>query len=568
MSKTSHRRHLIAHCSALLLSGLGTLSVALAESAPETTGGPTVVRRLAPDQYRQSIEDIFGPAIQLGGRFEPDVRVNGLTAIGAGQVSVSASGFEQYDLMARSIAAQVLDEAHRATLLACKPATPTEPDDACARQFLSAAGRLLFRRPLTPQELQMQVSVANGATKSLKNFYAGLELGLANLLVSPMFLFRQERIEPDPARSGQYRVDAFTKASRISFLLWNSTPDDDLLRAAESGELNTVKGLDRQVERLLSSPGLEGGVRAFFADMLGFDQFATLSKDAMIYPKFTPKAVADAQEQTLRTIVDLLLTRQGDYRDLFTTRKTFLTPTLGVVYGVPVLADAPSGTPEPWVPYEYVEGDPRSGILTQASFVALHAHPGRSSPTIRGKALRELILCQKVPDPPGNVDFTVVQDTTNPLYKTARERVTAHRTMPTCAGCHKVMDPMGLAMETFDGAGGFRTLENGVKIDTSGDLDGIPFTSAAGLGQAVHDNPATPACLVSRLYSYGVGRSPAKGESLWIKDLGKKFAADRYRVPDLLRRIVTSAAFYQVAPPQVVPTDGARSSVARNDLQK
>jgi hypothetical protein len=557
----------IATCTVVVLSTFSCELAAAAGSEPETSGGPPVIRRLTPSQYRQSIEDVFGAGIQLGGRFEPDVRLKGLTAIGAASVSVTASGFEQYDTMARSVAAQVLDESHRRDLLPCKPVKPTQPDDLCAGVFLSSAGRLLFRRPLTSQELQTEIRVANSSARSLGDFYEGLQLGLADLLVSPMFLFRHENVEPDPDHPGKYRLDAFSKASQISFLLWNTTPDDELLRAAESGELNTQRGLQRQVDRLLGSPMLESGIRAFFTDMLGFDQFATLSKDATLYPKFTPKAVVDAQEQTLRTIVDLLITQKGDYRDLFTSRRTFLTPTLGVIYGVPVMADTPIGTPEQWVPHEYPEGDPRSGLLTQASFVALHAHPGRSSPTIRGKALRELVLCQKVPDPPANVDFKVVQDTTNPLFRTARERVTAHRTMPTCAGCHKMIDPMGLALENFDGAAGFRTLENGAKIDTSGELDGIKFDDAAGLGRAVHDNPATPACLVSRLYSYGSGRAPVKSEAAWIRQLGKQFASDGYRVPDLLRRIATGDALYRAtAPaPQLAETEAPRAAVVRNE---
>jgi hypothetical protein len=539
--------------------------VAALGSEPAPPAGPAVIRRLTQDQYRQSIEDVFGAGIQLGGRFEPELRLNGLTAVGTGRVSVTASGFEQYDTMARSVAAQVLDESHRRVLLGCKPAKPSEPDDVCAGSFLSKAGRLLFRRRLTAQELQTEVRVAHSGAQSLGDFYEGLQLGLADLLVSPMFLFRHERVEPDPEHPGSYRLDSFSKASQISFLLWNTTPDDELLRAAESGELNTDRGLQKQVDRLLASPLLESGIRAFFSDMLGFDQFATLSKDATLYPKFTPKAVADSQEQTLRTIVDLVLTQRGDYRDLFTTRKTFLTPTLGVIYGVPVVADTPIGTPEQWVPHEYPQGDPRTGILTQASFVALHAHPGRSSPTIRGKALRELVMCQKVPDPPGNVDFKVVQDTTNPHFRTARERVTAHRTMPTCAGCHKMIDPMGLALENFDGAAGFRTRENDALIDTSGELDGVQFQDAAGLGRAVHDNPATSACLVSRLYSYGAGRPPVKSEASWIRSLGKQFATDGYRVPDLLRRIATGDVLYRAAAPQMAQTDSPSPSVARND---
>lgn len=530
--------------------GLIAIAVYFVGSRAEagTSGGPAVMRRLTAEQYKQTISDIFGSQIEIGGRFEPEMRVDGLAAIGAGKASVTAAGFEQYDAMAQSIAAQVVGPANRAVLVPCKPAAANKPDDACARTFLAGVGRLLFRRPLTDDELKIEVSVARLGATSLHSFYSGLELSLSDLLVSPNFLFRQEIAEPDPDRPGQYRLDSYAKAARISFLLWNTTPDDQLLRAAESGDLDSSGGLDRQVDRMLASPKVEDGVRAFFSDMLGFDHFGTLSKDAAIYPKFTPKTMTDAQEQTLRTIVDHVLVQRGDYRDLFTTRKTFLTPTLGVLYGVPVEADTPIGTPERWVPHEYPEGDPRTGLLTQASFVSLHAHPGRSSPTLRGVALREYLLCQKVPGPPNNVNFSAVEQNMGVL-KTARERLAVHRSNPTCAGCHKMLDPMGLALENFDGAAGFRTTENGARIDTSGELDGVPFTDAPGLGRAVRDNPGTSACLVNRMFGYATGHMATRGERKWVMQLEKKFASDGYRVPSLLRRIATSKAFFEVSPP-------------------
>jgi hypothetical protein len=320
--------------------------------------------------------------------------------------------------------------------------------------------------------------------------------------------------------------------------------------------------LASQVDRMLASPRLEQGVRAFFADMLQFDSFATLSKDTAFFPKFTYQVTVDAREQTLLTITDLLLTRHGDYRDVFTTRKTFLTPALGTIYRVPVPVVSQSGAPDSWTPYEYVEGDPRSGILSEISFVALHSHPGRSSPTLRGRAVREIVLCQKVPDPPGNVNFTVVQNTGNPQYKTAKERLGAHRTQPTCAGCHKLIDPVGLSMENFDSGGGYRTTENGETIDASGELDGTQFANPAGLGKAVHADPATTSCLVYRAYSYGVGRAPAKVEAELIKSLQQGFAADGYRLPELLRRIATSDAFYRVAAPRPGSADASDAALA------
>lgn len=541
-------------CSALLLTALPLASCDRSDE-PVSTGGPAIVRRLTQEQYQNVIADLFGADIKIGGRFEPDIRKAGLLAVGAGEVSVTPSGFEQYDSMARSAAAQIVDEQHRDLLVGCKPASVKTPDNSCARQFYGKVGRMLYRRPLTTAELDTQVKVANAATAKLGNFYTGLAMGLAGMLEAPQFLFRRDVAEPDPDNAGQMRLTGYSKATRLSFFLWNTAPDDALLSAAEKGELDSPRGLARQVDRLLASPRVEAGARAFFADMLGFDAFANLSKDTTIYPKFNNAVIQEAQEQTLRTITDHLLVQKADYRDLFTTRKTFMTPLLGTIYRVPV------DNPEGWSPYEFPAGDQHAGILTQISFVSLHSTPGRSSPTIRGKALRETLLCQKVPDPPGNVNFKLVQDTSNPQFRTARARLGAHATQPTCLGCHKLIDPVGLGLETFDSAGEYRVSENGATIDASGELDGIKFTDAAGLAKALHDHPATPNCLVTRLYAYASGRAPTKGETDWVKFLNADFAAKGYRLPDLMRRIATSQAFYRIAPAETASAGATKENV-------
>ena len=515
----------------------------LSQREPDTSGGTSVTRRITEEQYRNIVADVFGPNVEVGGRFEIDVRDAGLLAVGTGRVSITAAGVEQYDKMARSVAGQVVSEAHRDALFPCAPVSADAPDDACAADFLKSAGRLLYRRPLAKDELQEQVALAAQSAKMLKSFYAGVGTSLATMLVSPQFLFRTEEIEADPAKSGAWRLDGYSKASQLSFLLWNSGPDPELLEAAETGALHSKAGLRQQVDRMLQSPRLETGVRAFFADMLGYDGFATLSKDPVIYPKFSSRVADDAREQTLRTLTHHLLTLRGDYRDVFTTPKTFLTPLLASIYQIKV--SVPRGG---WMPYEFAPNDPRAGILSQVSFMALHSHPGRSSPTLRGKALREILLCQVVPLPPANVDFKLVQDTASEKFKTVRARLSAHATDPTCAGCHRVIDPIGLALENFDASGGYRTSENGEVIDTSGDLDGNAFSDPVGLGKAVHDSPAAPKCLVDRLAAYGLGRAPAEGEQEWLAHLEQRFQSVGFRLPELLREIVLSPAFYRVEP--------------------
>lgn len=545
MSKMKSK--LLSFAAAAAVAGLA-VSASSAADAPRASG-PGVMRLLTGDQYREIVQDTFGEDVVVSGRFANSVRASGLLAISLSQVSVSPAQMDQFDSMARGVAAQVVDPAHRELLIHCKPASERTRDDACARDFLGKIGEILFRRPLTDAELNGRVNAAGDAATKVRNFYDGLAYSLATLLVAPEFLFRQEMGVADPANPGQYILDGYAKASRLSFFLWNTQPDPELLRAAKAGELDTTKGLTAQVDRMMASRRFEHAVRAFFTDMLAFDEFDSLEKDAMIFPKFTGYVAEDAREQTLRTLVDLLLTNHGDYRDIFTTRKTFLTPTLAPIYGMPLAKTTPNMEPADWQPVELPEGDPRTGILSHVSFTALHSQPGRSSPTYRGKALREVLLCQRVPNPPANVNFSVVEDTAG-TYKTARDRLTAHSTTPACAGCHKVMDPMGLALENFDGAGSFRTSENGSAIDTSGALNGKPFKDSLELARVLHDDPAIPTCLVTRAATYGLGRDLATGERPWLEELKTGFAADKYRLPELFRRIATSPEFFRVSEPK------------------
>jgi hypothetical protein len=526
------------------IAALAVLALGLAAcdgAPPPTPGHAPTFRVLSESQYRNTIADIFGAQITVGGSFDPLVRTNGLLAVGATSAHVTPSGLEQFDRRARSIAAQVVSERNRDILVPCAPADETAPDDACARQFFAQVGRLLYRRPMADDELNLKVALAAAATQRLGSFHDGLAAGLQGMLVSPAFLFAMDVTEPDPDAPGKERLDGYTKAARLSFFLWNSSPDDALLTAAEKGDLHVAKGLKAQVDRMLTSPKLEAGMRAFFNDMLAFDDFAKIEKDSIIYPAFSVTVAEDAREQTMRTIIDQAIAGNGDYRDLFTTRKTVMSGALGRIYQIPI--ERPDGG---WMPYEFPENDPRAGIISHVSFAALYAHPGRSSPTLRGRAIRESLLCQKVPDPPGDVDFSLFNDPNSP-NRTARERLTAHATNATCAGCHKLTDPIGLALEKIDGAGQLRTAENGAPIDTAGDLDGIPYADAAGLGRAMRDNPATPTCVVNRLYAYATGQSPTKDDRDYLAYLEKGFASDGYRVPALLRKIAQSPALFAIA---------------------
>ena len=527
---------------------------------PASEGGTPDMRRLTEEQYRNTIANVFGPTIIYGGRFDPLARTDGLNALGARTARVTASGFEQFYAFASSIAGQVVDEAHRDTLVPCKPVSANAADDTCAKQFFTEVGRVLYRRALSEGEVKTLSSAAHEVAATTGDFYQGLAYGLAGMMVTPKFLFVIDTTEPDPDHAGAIRLDAYARASRLSFLLWNTTPDDMLLTAAERGELYTKAGLQRQIDRMIASPRLEGGVQGFVADFLGLQKFETIQKDPEIFPKFNAKTGEDAKEQILRTITDHVARRDLDYRDLFTTRRTFVTTSLARIYKIP------TGRPDGgWTAHEFAENDPRAGLLAQIGFLAVNSHPGRSSPTVRGRAIRETLLCQKVPDPPGDVDFSVFTDPNSPR-KTAKERLTAHRTAPACVGCHKITDPLGLGLENFDGAGALRTTENGQQIDPSGDFDGKPFQDALGLAQAMHDSPAVASCLVNRLYSYALGRPIERGDKDIVAYFQAAFEKDGYRVRELLRHIAASDAFYKVRPPK--SESATQTSSAGDPLSK
>jgi hypothetical protein len=528
-----------------LVVAAGTLLTGCGETEPTPTGSAPLVRRLTESEYRASIADIFGANVPIAARFEDGLRIEGLTEVGTSEAGVSPFSVEQYSDAATGIASAVLDAENRERTVPCKPQSADAFDRACAQAFVQKYGTRLFRRPLSADQVQRYVGMAETGFDKLGNFYSGLEMSLVGLLMSPEFLLRIEHARP--GKGPVTELDAYSKATRLAYFLTDSTPDDELIQAATSGELDHRRGLEKQVDRLIASPKFEAGVRAFFWDMLEFDKFESLAKDPTIYPAFTPDVLRDAQEQTLRTISATLLRDHRDYRDLFTTRDTFLTRALGVIYQVPV------ATRNGWEEEQFPADSHRAGIQSHISFLALHSHPGRSSPTLRGKAIREIFLCQEVPGPPANVNFALIQDASNKKFPTARDRLTLHRTQPSCMGCHKIMDPIGLTLENFDGAGRFRTTENGAPIDASGDLDGHDFSDVDGVAQALHDHPETPHCLVERMYRYAVGRDTTFDERPYMDYLYGVFERDGYHVPELMRAIALSKNFYAVRRPAPAP---------------
>jgi len=524
---------------ALALALVACGGAAVMASPPAENSWIASLRRLTEQEYRNSIADVFGKEIEVRGSFEPTKRTGGLEAASTALLSVTPVGFESFNKLANDIAAQVTAEKYRPRL-PCAPGNPKAPDDVCAAKILSHYGLLLFRRPLSAAELENRVGLSHRMAERTNDFYTGVQYALSMLLQLPDFIFRTEVAIPSvDGKSGT--LDSWSRATRLSFLMWNTTPDAELLRAAGRGELNTSAGLARQVDRLMASPRLEVGMRAFFDDMLQLETFDTVSKDSLLYPKWGSAMATSAREETLRTVIGLTLRDNGDIRDLMTTRQTWIDRRLAMLYGVPFPFTGD------WARHEFPAESGRSGILTQISMLSMFSHPGRSSPTKRGVALREIFLCLPTPQPPNDVDFSAVNDPKSPI-KTLREKLMAHSTNRTCAACHQMTDPIGLSLEAFDTIGGYRTTDNGEPIDVSANIQGKTFSGAQGLGQYLHDNPQYPACVARKLYSYSRGLNNsfvADFPNAW-----KAFQDSGFRLRALLKSLAVGDSFYAVGPPR------------------
>jgi hypothetical protein len=489
--------------------------------------GPSL-RLLTGSQYRATLRSLFSFADELDIELEDDVALNGLHAIGTANVALSPKATEAYLHAAEQVSERAFGTAeHAATSAGCDVSQPT-----CAEQVLGALGKKAFRRSLTPEERTRFVGIyTNGVTK-LGSGAAGLKYATMALLTSPYFVYRVELGQPNGA--GGRTLGGAELASKLAYFLWNGPPDTELLDLAENGGLAAPATLSAQASRLLAAAQRSAGLDAMFEDYVGLSSLATLEKLPDRFPQFSPALAVAMRTETLKNLQQAAQAGQ-DFRRVFDSDKSFVNAELASLYGVSGVTGS-----------EFVQvtlPPERRGLLGNASVLSLYAHADVSSPTLRGKFVRQILMCQSIPAPPPDVDTTLPDEGE---AKTARERLTLHSTNPTCAGCHKLMDPIGLALENFDALGKYRTQDNGQTIDASGELDGSMFTSAAGLSQALAQSPRVTECMARLVFRSAWGRLESATDEGFIQDLSAKFAASTYQVPTLLSQAVTSTNFGSV----------------------
>ncbi len=481
-------------------------------------GLPT--RRITRQQYNNIVADLLGDTTAPADALGPDARAFGYESNGEGELIALLSA-EQYERVAQSVAARAVTDLPG--LVGCTLAGGAEGD--CIDGFIRSFGRRAFRRPVRESE-RVRLRDFYSAQRLDHDATESTRLLLQAILLSPQFLYR---VEPEP---GAY-VDDFTMASRLSFLLWNTAPDDALLDAAQSGSLSSAEGVAEHARLMLDDPRAEAMVTEFHRQWLLLDWVHTAAKDTTIFPEYSLAIQDRLVAETQTFVADAILHGDGTLGALLASHHTFLDAELAQYYGL-LPPDAPPGTmvKVPLAP------DRSAGLLTQGAFLAAHATSTTTSPVRRGKFVRERILCGEVPAPPPGVDVTPPEPTPG---TTTRQRYAEHSVDPVCASCHDMMDPIGLGFEHYDAIGRWRDTENGLTIDASVELIGVDaesdgsYTGLAELAEGLANSPTTRACVARQWFRFAYGRDDyAEHHVETVEELTAAFEASGGDVRELI----------------------------------
>ncbi len=502
---------------------------------PPFEPGAPVVRRLVAAEYLATLEQVLGAEAAAQGAPPVDTALNGLDAIGASALAVSDASVRQYEASARAVAQAAAANGGLRARFGVECANRGTDDARCLGEVIARVGRLLFRRTLSAEEQAAYVTLGQSGARAYEDLDRGAALALSALLQSPSFLYRVEVGAPE-ASARHARLTPLELASRMAFFLTGAAPDEALLDAAERGELVTDAQVRAQASRLVELPRARTALSTFYAEVLRLRELPSLAKDPREFPTFDANLATSMREETLRLIEDVVWTRDADFREIFDAGHTFADARLLAHYGL----DA-----RPSRGFQRIELPPatrRGGIFGHAGLLSVLAHAVTTSPTLRGKFVREVLLCQPVPAPPPGVNTTLPPDSGGPA-RTMRERLAAHASRADCRACHAFMDPIGLGLENFDAVGAFRDHDRGATIDAKSDLDGRPFEGARELGQALRDREEVTRCAVKALYRQAVGRLELPGEARALQTLTEKFVALDHRLKPLLVELVLSDGF-------------------------
>jgi hypothetical protein len=502
------------------------------------------LRRLTHSQYNNTVRDLIGDHSRPADRFPPEDFLGGF------KNQTRAQGIppvleDAYSRAAERIALNAFRAGDVNNLVPCKPSSAR--DAKCQDQFVRRFGEKAFRRPLTELEVRRYDELFVAEAAKTGKFLEGARVVVEAMLQSPKFLFHVTGAEAGVSRD-------YAVANRLSYLLWDTMPDRALMDSAAKDELRTPDGIERIARTMLQNVRARQATDQFFSEWLRFDRILGAAKDGRRYPSFSPELAAMMVQET-KMLLGTLVWNDGNFMDAFTADYTFLNASLAQVYGVP----APAGE------FELVKFPAevrRAGILGQASFLASTAGPVETSPTARGMFVREHLLCQVVPDPPPGVNTTLPEPSADTV-RAKRERMLQHVENPTCAGCHRLMDPIGFGLEKYDAIGGWRdkevvelgdeegarrrtTLE--VEITSLGDIAGVPnstFTDARELGRVLAASPICQECVVKQMFRYGFGRAETPSDRPTVTRVADAFRQSGFKFREMLIALVRSPQFLE-----------------------
>jgi cytochrome c553 len=425
------------------------------------------------------------------------------------------------------------DSPARRRIFVAKPTKPGE-EERCAKQIFSALAHRAYRRPVTEDDLKKPLEFYRNARKE-DGFDAGIEAGLSAILASPSFLFRVERDPKGLAPQTAYRISDLELASRLSFFVWNSIPDEELLTAAEHGELHQPAVLEKQTRRLLADARAQSLVRNFGGQWLYLRNLDSFTPDLRLFPDFDENLRRAFREET-ELFFGSALREDRSALEMLKADYTFLNERLAKHYGVPHIYGSrfrrvPTGNTG------------RGGLLRQGSVLAVTSYATRTSPVLRGKWVLENIL--GTPPPPPLPNVPALKDNSISTTLSVRERLAEHRANAQCASCHSLIDPPGFALENFDAVGRWRNIEEGKPVDASGGLpDGSKFTGVAGLERGLLNRPEVfIGTLTEKLLTFALGRGVESCDAPAVRKIVREAKAQDYRWSSIIVGITKSTPF-------------------------
>jgi hypothetical protein len=508
---------------------IGSLGgVSCQEAAPPITAA----RRLTRDQYVNTVRDLIGVPGLMAGSELPEDDVGDNTFVDPRTLIVSP------DFASNAMnAAEAAAKAAVTNLQALVPCSPTPgAEGACATKFILTFGKRAFRRPLDQVEVAGLTKLYDSGARN-GGYQHGIEMVVRGMLQSPSFLYRVELGQRAGSSGSAVKLAPYEVASRLSYLIWNSMPDQVLMDAADNDRLTTGDQIAVQARRMLVDPRAHDTLTGFHQRWLGIDGLADVPKDPMAYPQFDEKLAASMKTGLKMFLDDVLFKGDGRLESLFNSHFAYVDASLAPLYGVPAPATA----------FSRVDVDPtqRAGIVTDVGLITSHTFADTSSAIHRGKFVREVLLCNTPPDPPA--DLMVMPPDPKPGVSN-RERLAMHSTAPSCAACHALMDPIGFAYEAYDGLGRFRTADaNGKPFDDSGELTltkdaNGPFKGPIALAARLAGSSDVKSCLIGNVVKFAQGPDAA-GDACVQQKLGAVFEASKHDIKELFVAIARTDGF-------------------------